>query len=84
MHHMQSCPSSTFSFLAVELHVLFKACFRGSNILQFQPFKTEEQESVFFVIMTDVAGVGLVNRPLLSHGFEEIPQVGFLMSANWL
>lgn len=64
--------------------MVFKACFRGSNILQFQPFKIDEQESVSFVIMTAVAGVYLVNRPLLSQGFEQIPQVGFLMSANCL
>lgn len=64
--------------------VLFKACFRGSNILQFQPFKIEEQESAFFVIMTAVASVYLVNRPLLSQGFEQIPQVGFLMLSNCL
>lgn len=83
-HHIQSCPSHTSSFLVVELRVLFKACFRGSNILQFQPFKTEERKSVSFVITTAVVGVYLVNRPLLSQGFKQMPQLGFLMSANWL
>lgn len=68
----------------MELRVLFRACLRGSNILQFQPFKKEEQKSVFFVIVTAVAGVYLLNRPLLSQRLEQIFQVGFLMSANWL